>query len=335
MGRFPQAPRGRKAMAYSCRTCGETFQTAQGVRGHQNRHRKPNLSPEPVEPRFDLDQPNLGEPVSDEIKDARERLQLRKIEEENRAMDARAERREQEKLAELLRAADQARQDRIARESAKRRAEEARQAAQAEERRRQQARDARIDQGKKLADRLLEANNVDVFARWRIRAEIRTALEKAAENELIENVVNRVLAGEFPLPKATEPARTPQIQGNLPVLAAADVDEFEDDEADEALDDDSEGDDPEEGDEPADDDEPGPAGWGTLLTLGAVVLGVAVLAKALKAPTVWLSDPATGGDGSFAVGPAPPGSNPPWRAASPAEIQRGLESGALRVVEPV
>ncbi len=321
-------------MAYSCQTCGETFKTAQGVRGHQNRHRNQNLSPEPVEPRFDLDQPNLGQPVSDEIKAARERLQLRKIEEENRAMDARAERREQEKLAELLRAADQARQDRIDRESAKRRAEEARQAAQAEERRRQQARDARIDQGKKLADRLLEANNVDVFARWRIRTEIRTALEKAADNELIENVVNRVLAGQLPPPKATEPARTPQIQGNLPAPADAVVDELEDDEADEALDDDSEVDDTEEGDEPAD-DEPAPAGWGALLTLGAVVLGVAVLVKALKAPTVWLSDPATGGDGSFAVGPAPPGSDPPWRAASPAEIQRGLQSGALRVVEPV
>ncbi len=321
-------------MAYSCRTCGETFQTAQGVRGHQNRHRKQNLSPDPVEPRFDLDQPNLGEPVSDEIKAARERLQLRRIEEENRAMDARAARREQEKLAEFLRAADQARQERIDRDSAKRRAEEARQAAQAEERRRQQARDARIDQGKKLADRLLEVNNVDVFARWRIRAEIRTALEKVADNELIENVVNRVLAGQLPPPKATEPARTPQIQGNLPAPADADVDELED-EGDEALDDDSEVDDTEEGNEPADDDEPGPAGWGTLLKLGAVVLGVAVLVKALKAPTVWLSDPATGGDGSFAVGPAPPGSDPPWRAASPAEIQRGLQSGALRVVEPV
>lgn len=323
------------ARAYSCRTCGETFKTAQGVRGHQNRHRNQNLSPEPVEPRFDLDQPNLGQPVSDEVEAARERLQLRKIEEEHRAMDARTERREQEELAELLRAADQAHQDWIDRESAKRRAEEARQAAQAEERRRQQARDARIDQGKKLADRLLEANNVDVFARWRIRAEIQTALEKAADNELIEDIVNRVLAGQLPPPKATEPVRIPQIQGNLPVPADADVDELEDDEGDEVLDDNSEVDDHEEDDELADDDEPAPAGWGALLTLGAVVLGVAVLAKALKAPTVWISDPATGGDGSFAVGPAPPGSDPPWRAASPAEIQRGLQSGALRAGEPV
>jgi len=286
-----------------------------------------------VEPRFDLDQPNLGQPVSDEIKAARERLQLRRIEEEHRAMDARAERQAQEELAELLRAADQARQDRIDREAAKRRAEEASQAAQAEERRRQQARDARIDQGKKLADRLLEANNVDVFARWRIRTEVQTALEKAADDELIENVVNRVLAGQLPLPKATQSAPTPQIQGNLPPPAAADVDEFEDDEADEALDDDSEVDDTEGGDEPADDVESAPTGWSTLLKLGAVVLGVAALAKVLKAPTVWLSDPATGGDGSFAVGPAPPGPDPPWRAASPAEIQRGLQSGTLRVAE--
>ncbi len=320
------------AGAYSCRTCGATFQTAQGVRGHQNRHRNQNRSPDPGEPRFDLDQPNLGQPVSDEIKVAREQLQLRKIEEEHRAMDARAARRAQEELAELLRAAEQARQDRIHRQAAERLAEEARQATQAEERRRQQARDARIDQGKKLAERLLEANNVDVFARWRIRTEIQTALEKAADDELIENVVNRVLAGQLPLPKATEPTRAPQIQSNLPAPADADADELEDDEADEALDDDSEVDDTEEGDEPADDDESGPAGWGTLLKLGAVVLGVAVLAKALKAPTVWLSDPATGGDGSFAVGPTPPGSDPPWRAASPAEIQRGFQSGALRVV---
>jgi hypothetical protein len=272
-----QSKRHVGGRAYSCQTCGETFTTAQGVRGHQNRHRNPNLSPEPVEPRFDLRHPNLGEPISDEIEAARERLELRKIEEELRAIDARAERREREELAELLRVADQARQDRMDREAAERHAEEARRAAQAEERRRQQAREARIDQGKKLADRLLEANNVDVFARWRIRTEVQTALEKAADNEQIEHVVSRVLAGQLPPPKTTESARAPATPLNQPqpVLYTVEDDpegDETDDEREDELDDD-------EYCEECAAENAGGSGWGLLLVLG----GIATLA-ALKYP---------------------------------------------------
>ncbi len=71
---------------------------------------------------------------------------------------------------------------------------------------------------------------------------------------------------------------------------------------------------------------------GPLLTLGAVVAGLALVVKALTPSKVWISDPRNGGDGSFAVGSAPPGSQPPWRVASEMEIQQGLDSGDLRRV---
>jgi len=58
--------------------------------------------------------------------------------------------------------------------------------------------------------------------------------------------------------------------------------------------------------------------------------GEVVLSKARSSSWVWISDSHTGGDGSFAVGSAPPGSIPPWREASPTEIQQGLQSGALK-----
>jgi hypothetical protein len=80
-------------------------------------------------------------------------------------------------------------------------------------------------------------------------------------------------------------------------------------------------------------EEPAPAGWlGALLTLGAVAAGVALVAKVLTPSRVWISDPRSGGDGTFAVGSAPPGSQPPWRVASEMEIRQGLDSGALRRV---
>ncbi len=80
-------------------------------------------------------------------------------------------------------------------------------------------------------------------------------------------------------------------------------------------------------------EEPTPAGvLGTLLTLGAVAAGVALVVRALKPSRVWVSDPRQGGDGSFAVGGAPPGSQPPWKEANETEIQQGLDSGALRRV---
>jgi hypothetical protein len=52
----------------------------------------------------------------------------------------------------------------------------------------------------------------------------------------------------------------------------------------------------------------------------------------LRFARVWISDPQHGGDGSFAVGSAPPGPQPPWRDASETEIEQGLEDGALKRV---
>jgi len=98
----------------------------------------------------------------------------------------------------------------------------------------------------------------------------------------------------------------------------------------------NEGDDDEpDGDtESEDEEEPTPVvGWGgTLLKLGAIALGLVVLSKALGSSRVWIADPHHGGDGSFAVGSAPPGPQPPWREASETDIQQGLRSGALKRV---
>jgi hypothetical protein len=80
------------------------------------------------------------------------------------------------------------------------------------------------------------------------------------------------------------------------------------------------------------DDEPAATGWGALVRLGAIALGVVALTRLLNPPRVWISDPDTGGDGSFGVGSVTPGPNPPWRVASQAEIQEGLDSGALTQV---
>ena len=79
-------------------------------------------------------------------------------------------------------------------------------------------------------------------------------------------------------------------------------------------------------------EEPAPGGWGTLFTLGAIALGLVVLSRALGSSKVWIADPHHGGDGSFAVGSAPPGPQPPWREASETEIQQGLQDGALKRV---
>jgi len=82
-----------------------------------------------------------------------------------------------------------------------------------------------------------------------------------------------------------------------------------------------------------DEEEPAPVGLGgTLVTLGAIALGLVVLSKARSSSRVWISAPHHGGDGSFAVGGAPPGPQPPWREASETEIQQGLQDGALRRV---
>ena len=80
------------------------------------------------------------------------------------------------------------------------------------------------------------------------------------------------------------------------------------------------------------DDEPAATGLSALLGLGAIALGVVALARLLNPSRVWISDPNTGGDGSFGVGSVAPGPNPPWRAASHGEIQQALDTGALRQV---
>ena len=98
----------------------------------------------------------------------------------------------------------------------------------------------------------------------------------------------------------------------------------------------TEGDDDDEPDgdtESENEEEPAPVGLGgTLLKLGAIALGLVVLSRALGSSKVWIADPHHGGDGSFAVGGAPPGPQPPWREASETEIQQGLQDGALRRV---
>lgn len=74
------------------------------------------------------------------------------------------------------------------------------------------------------------------------------------------------------------------------------------------------------------------AGLGTLLVVFGFGLAGAALYKAWKSSTLWIADPLTGGDGSFAMGSEPPGPTPPWREASAAEIEQGIASGALRPV---
>ena len=112
-----------------------------------------------------------------------------------------------------------------------------------------------------------------------------------------------------------------------------DTDDTEDDLDFEDEPDGNEGDDAELDVESEDEEEPAPVGLGgTLLKLGAIVLGLVLLSKARSSSGVWISDPHHGGDGSFAVGSAPPGPQPPWREVSETEIQQGLQDGALRRV---
>src|SRR5437867_7197422 len=61
------------------------------------------------------------------------------------------------------------------------------------------------------------------------------------------------------------------------------------------------------------DDEPAATGLQALLGLGVIAIGVVALARLLNPSRVWISDPDTGGDGSFEVGGGAPGPNPPWR----------------------
>jgi hypothetical protein len=125
-----------------------------------------------------------------------------------------------------------------------------------------------------LTDRLLEASNVDVFARWRIRTEVQTALEKAADNERIEDVVSRVLAGQLLPPKAAESAQAPAIQASLPepVLHTA-KDDPEGGETDDEREDELDDEDCEE----CAAENAGGSGWGLLLVLGGVAAALAAL----------------------------------------------------------
>lgn len=182
-----------------------------------------------------------------------------------------------------------------------------------------------------------------------------SAAREAAEREAVRaQQQDEARRREQMAPRALSPGFGNSARGADRVMedreAAAgtdDVDEPEDDaeeelklegdsEFDDRDDDEADGDSESEVDpEVEPDDEPEATGLQALLGLGAVALGVVALARLLnpsRVSRVWISDPDTGGDGSFGVGSVAPGPQPPWRAASQAEIQQGLDAGALKQV---
>ncbi len=281
-------------MQATCNFCGKHFRNRQAVRAHlrscpaYRREPKAAVPSTGSQPRTIgrrsrypglLPSPNSTAPAGAEgsslggrIQAERERLELLRLKDANRELEAKAQRREQAELARML--ADQAE-----REAAQRRAQ-ADAAAQAdqerrrreEERRWREAHEERVRTGKRLAEKALEAvPGLGIWDRLEIQRAAAAALEKASDTEPIDTIVDRTISLQVRLlkpPRPAEPVRTPAAAVSPPA-EAVEPDEIDADDI---------------GEEPCDDPDcedcnPSNArgsGWGWVLLLG----GIATLAVA-------------------------------------------------------
>ncbi len=277
----------RPVNSYTCnRGCGYSSRTAQGIRAHSrfcpNRFgqavptgtrtgitlgTRPRLIPALVPP---------GEgPVVSQIQAERERLELRRLQEANRELDAKAQRRDEAKWEAFLRESDRRERERAERAADQRRSAEATEVKAQEEHRQREAHKDRVQTGKRLAEKALETvPGVGPWARFKIQQGVAEALEKAPDTEPLQKLVDNALSIQLRLhapPKPTEPAHAsvPPINPPAPADADASDDEPDDEEDDEVCDD------PNCAECAAAD--AGGSGWGGLvLALG----GIAVLAAA-------------------------------------------------------
>ena len=282
-----------------CNFCGKHFRNRQAVRAHLRgcpdyrpapKAAVPNTGSQPkaigtrsTYPGL-LPSPNSVEPASAEgsslggrIQAERERLELRRLKEANRELEAKAQRREQAGLARML--AEQAE-----REAAQRRAR-VDAAAQADRERRQreeehrgrEAHEERVRTGKRLAEKAVEAvRGLGIWDRLEIQRAVAAALEKAGDTEPIDTIVDRTISLQVRLLKPSRPAepdRTSAAAASQPAEAVEpDYTEADDNEADDG------------DEEPCDDPDcedcnpsnPRGSGWGWVLLLS----GIATLAVA-------------------------------------------------------
>ncbi len=351
-------------MAVRCERCGRAFQNKYAAWGHLRACRPSSVEAEPASSAYGLAQPRLEPQLSQELADEELQLRRRRLELERRDLERKEDaawQRDMEAMEALIEreteterrrgvveqvcspfadlaytargyqippgtvdAAKRHVQEELARAGGRRSRDElVKLAAQAREQvyapvlKAQD--DARVAAARAAAEREAHLAQEREEARRREQVTI-TASPQGTENS--EPIADRVVeerdltdgtAGGHELEDDTE-------------------DDFDDEPEGNETDDDEPDGDTELEDEPEDEEEPAPVGWGTFLTLGAIALGAAALFTAQSSSRVWIADPQYGGNGSFAVGNAPPGPNPPWRVASQTEIQQGLQSGALELV---
>jgi hypothetical protein len=277
-----------------CNFCGKSFRNRQAVRAHLRgcpdyRHAPKAAVPSTgSQPRTIglrgtypglLPSPNSAEPAEPEgsslggrIQAERERLELRRLKDANRELEAKAQRREQAELARML--AEQAEREatqRRARADAAAQADQERRRRE-EERRGRETHEERVRTGKRLAEKAVETvPGLGIWDRLEIQRAATAALEKASDTEPIDTIVDRTISLQVRLLKPLRPAEpvcTPAAAVSPPA-EAIEPDEIDADEIDE---------------EPCDDPDcedcnPSNArgsGWGWLLLLS----GIATLAVA-------------------------------------------------------
>jgi hypothetical protein len=278
----------------TCNFCGKSFRNRQAVRAHlrgcpdYRRVPKAAVPSTGSEPRTFglygrhpglLPSPNApdsagaeGSSLGGRIQVERERLELRRLKEANRELEAKAQRREQAELARML--AEQAEREATqhrARADAAAQADQERRRRE-EERRGRESHEERVRTGKRLAEKALEAvPGLGIWDRLEIQRTAAAALEKASDAEPIDTIVDRAISLQLRLlkpPRLAEPVRLPAAAVSPPA-EAVEPDEDDADDIDE---------------EPCDDPDcvdcnPANArgsGWGWVLLLS----GIATLAVA-------------------------------------------------------
>jgi len=277
-----------------CNFCGKSFRNRQAVRAHLRgcpdyRHvpkaAVPSTGSRPgtiglrgTYPGL-LPTPNAAEPAGAEssslggrIQAERERLELRRLKEANRELEAKAQRREQAELARMLgEQAEREATQRRARADASAQADQERRRRE-EERRGRETHEERVRTGKRLAEKAVEAiPGLGIWDRLEIQRAAAAALEKASDTESIDTIVDRTISLQVRLLKPPRPAEP--VQPAAAVSPPAEVVEPDDIDADDI------------DDEPCDDPDcedcnpsnaRGSSSWGWAL----LISGIATLALA-------------------------------------------------------
>jgi len=353
-------------MAVRCERCGRTFQNKYAVWGHLRACRSHSVKAEPAEPAslaYGLAGAGLEPQLSQEFADQERELRRRRLALEQRELERQENAARQREMNELMRQIEREAEKETRRgvveevcspfvdlrhtlkgyelppglsDAAKRRVEEELKRAGSGRSRHEllklaeQARD-------QVYAQVLQAQDDRRAEAMREAAERKALL--AREREEAQGQERTTPSPVLPVPDNRLPVVDRLVKqhgltdGNDANEELEDDAEDEVDSEDEPEEDEWDDDDPDTESDAEPEERPAPTGsLGALLTLGAVAAGVALVVKALTPSRVWISDPRNGGDGSFAVGSAPPGSQPPWKVASELDIQQGLDSGALRRV---